>query len=158
MHPNVRFALDAGNIVYTLHLHTSFNRPINTPIDFAQALGYPIQRITKSVFIRSVDKQKYAMAVCSVDRKLNFPLLATHLACNKVEVASKDELHQWVGYAPTGVTPIGLQVHNLPIFMDRSLLHLPTVLTGAGVPAQEIELAPADFQKLTNAVLLDITL
>jgi Cys-tRNA(Pro)/Cys-tRNA(Cys) deacylase len=102
MHPNVHAALESAKVFYITHLHTSYKRPINSPADFALALGYDIGRITKSVFVRSTDKEKYAMAVCSIDKRLNFQILARQLVCKKVEVAGKDELQQLVGYPQTG--------------------------------------------------------
>jgi Cys-tRNA(Pro)/Cys-tRNA(Cys) deacylase len=73
-----------------------------------------------------------------------------------VEVASKDELQQIIGYASTGVTPLG--VDSIKIFVDRSLLDFETILTGAGIPGVEIELSPNDLMNLTGALLLDIIL
>jgi Cys-tRNA(Pro)/Cys-tRNA(Cys) deacylase len=156
MHPNVHAALESGKISYINHLHTSYNTPINSPADFALALGYDIGRITKSVFVRSTDKEKYAMAVCSIDKKLNFQILARQLACNKVEVAGKDELQQLVGYPQTGVSPLGLI--NIPVYLDEGLLCFKTILIGAGIAGEEIELSPRDLLQACGATLLNMLL
>ncbi len=156
MHPAIESALETRNVSYKKHMYASFNTEINSPMDFAEALGYDIKRITKSVFIRSVNREKYAMAVCSIDEKLNFPLLADQLACKKLEVASKEELQQLVGYPSTGVAPIGLK--NIPVFMDSALFKFDTVLVGAGMPKVEIEISPSDLQITSQAKILTITI
>ncbi len=156
MHPEIEAALRKHNVAYTEHAHTSYSVQINTPMDFANALGYTLERITKSVFVRSVNREKYAMVVCSINKKINFVQLATHLACKKVEVATKDELEQLVGYPVNGVAPIGLK--NIPVIMDSALLNHETVLIGGGVAKVEIELSPLSLQLVSEASLLSITL
>jgi Cys-tRNA(Pro)/Cys-tRNA(Cys) deacylase len=156
MHPEIEIALKQYNSRYKEHLHTSYNTEINNPADFANALGYTIERITKSVLIRSTDRKKFAMAVCSVNKKFNFPELAKHMTCKKVEVASKEELNQLVGYPVNGVCPIGLR--DIPVFMDSTLLTFETVLVGGGIPKTEIEIYPLDLQRISEATILSIIL
>ena len=156
MHSEIEIAIKQYNSRYKEHLHTSYNTEINNPADFANALGYTIERITKSVLICSTDRKKFAMAVCSVNKKFNFPELAKHMTCKKVEVASKEELNQLVGYPVNGVCPIGLR--DIPVFMDSTLLKFETVLVGGGVPKTEIEIYPSDLQKISEATILSILL
>lgn len=62
------------------------------------------------------------MAVCSVNKKLNFAELAKHLSSKKVEVASKEDLNQLVGYPINGISPVGLD--NIPVLLITSYLSL----------------------------------
>lgn len=155
MHVNVQSALNSNKVTFKRHLHADFNMEIKSPVDFANVLGYDIKRITKSVFVSSANKEKYAIAVCSADKKLNFRILATALDCRKVEVASKEELQQLIGYPPNGVAPIGL--NNIPVYVDIKLLDFESILTGAGTTGEEIEISPYDLQKISRGIVLTIT-
>ena len=157
MHPKVSKVLIENRITYREVRHDSFSFPITSPMDFANALGYSLDRITKSVFLRSKSKDKYVMAVCSMSRKLNFAQLATLAGVAKLEVAEKQELADKVGYPINGVCPIGLSP-GIQVFIDDALLAHPTVLIGSGEAAVEVELSPADLVTVSEARSVTITL
>lgn len=157
MHANVHTVLKDKQIPYLEIKHSSFDAPINSPMDFASALGYEISRITKSVFLRSKSKEKYIMAVCSIDKKLDMAKIALLVNANKIEVANKDELADLVGYPPNGVCSIGLP-SNIEIFIDKSLSSFQTVLIGSGEAGVEIEISPKDLFICCNTNLENIIL
>lgn len=157
MHQKIKDQLDQKQITYQEVKHASFEKPINSPLDFAEALGYEIGRITKSVFLRAKTRDKYIMAVCSCHKKLNLPQLAQLAKVNKLEVADKSELAEMIGYPTTGVCAIALP-SEIEVFMDAELLNYPTILVGSGEVAVEIELNPADLLSLSKANLTDISL
>lgn len=157
MNPKIENSLNANKTVYREIKHNSFALPIKSPFDFAKALDYEIERITKSVFLRSKAKDKYVMAVCSCNKKLNLPQLALLAQVNKLEVADQQELSSLVNYPIYGVSSIGLSP-DIQVFMDDSLLNFTTVLAGSGETAVEIELSPKDLSTLSNATLATISL
>ncbi|RZJ78219.1 MAG: hypothetical protein EOO47_14515 [Flavobacterium sp.] len=157
MHPKIKDKLTEAQLIYQEIKHATFDKPINSPLDFAHALGYEIGRITKSVFLRAKTKDKYIMAVCSCHKKLDFPKLAQLAKVNKLEVADKIELAEMIGYPPTGVCAIGLTA-NIEVFIDAELLDHQTILVGSGEVAIEIELHPQDLLLITNAKTDEISL
>lgn len=142
-------ALDAAGIVHQAHCHDDFDRPIRAPKDFADALGYELARITKTLFLKSRDEDRHYLVVCSMDKRVDLPGLAARLGAKRLEMASLADLQRLVGYPPTSVTPIA--VHDIPVFMDETVLGYSTVLTGAGVPRVEIEISPRDLAALCKA-------
>jgi Cys-tRNA(Pro)/Cys-tRNA(Cys) deacylase len=157
MHPNVEKILIDNNIPHLEIRHDSFDVAINSPMDFASALNYNLSRITKSVFLRSKSKEKYIMAVCSIDKKLNLPQLALLAQVNKLELADKQDLASMVGYPRNGVCCIGIPA-NIETFIDKSLNALPSVLIGSGEPGIEIEISPANLAISSNSTFEDIIL
>ena len=157
MHPQVYKVLQDNGIIYREVRHDSFSLPIKSPVDFANALNYELDRITKSVFLRSKQKDKYIMAVCSMSKKLDFAHLAILAGVTKLEVAEKQELADKVGYPINGVCSIGLS-HDIQVFIDELLVEFPTVLVGSGEAAVEIELSPVDLTTISKASLTNITL
>ena len=157
MHPQVYKVLHDNDITFREVRHDSFSFPIKSPVDFANALNYKLDRITKSVFLRSKQKDKYIMAVCSMSKKLDFAQLAILAGVAKLEVAEKQELADKVGYPVNGVCSIGLSP-DIQVFIDGSLTEFQTILIGSGEAAVEIELSPADLVTISKAGLNNITL
>jgi Cys-tRNA(Pro)/Cys-tRNA(Cys) deacylase len=156
MHQKIETKLKDSHLNYTIHQHAQLAVPIRNPQDFANALGYGLERITKTLFIKGDVPGKYAMAVCSINKQVNFALLASAMKCKRVQVARREELQEMVGYPPNGVSPLGID--EFPVFLDEDLLSFKTVLIGAGETGVEIEIAPANLKFLTNAIVLKLSI
>jgi Cys-tRNA(Pro)/Cys-tRNA(Cys) deacylase len=156
VHPNVQRELERSGLSYAIRRHNDLPVNIRSPSDFAQALGYPIERITKSLLVRCQRRPLFGVVVCSTSAKVQWSVIAERLGCRRVELATAAELQEQLGYPATGVSPIG--VGATPVFMDERLLEQPTLLIGAGVVGVEIEIAPADLRAITQAAVLPLAL
>src|SRR5579862_9014630 len=156
LHGNVREAVRQLGTEYKIHDHSKLPSKIRNPNDFAMALGYPIWRITKTIFLCSRDVQSYAAAVCSVNRRLNFRSISNAIGVEFIETASLEDLLAKTGYDKNGVSPLGL-AHDIAIVVDRVLLDYPTVLIGGGATGIEIELSPVDLIRSSGSTVENIT-
>lgn len=156
LHRNVQAAISVLDAGYKVHDHGKLSSEIRTPYDFAVALGYPIQRITKTLFLRSRGGQAYAAAVYSIDRRLDFKSTANAIGAKRVEVASSEDLQVKTGYPNNGVSPLGL-AGDITVVVDRLLFDYPTVLIGGGATGIEIELSPSDLVRISAATVESIT-
>jgi Cys-tRNA(Pro)/Cys-tRNA(Cys) deacylase len=154
LHPNVLLHLQRIKISFKLHKHEECAFPIKSPKDFAKALGYPLERITKSLFL-SAQADGYAVAVCSINKKSDFSRIAEMLGSRRLEVASQDDLKRVMDYPSQGVSPLGV---TLPIFVDSHLMSYETILIGAGQPGYELEISPHDLVASTSAAVTNFTL
>lgn len=155
MHPKVEAILRSSALMYKVHRHADLPVPIQNPQDFAQALGYHLDCITKSVLLNAEPEEVYCLAVCSVDRKINLKLLAALTHTRRVHLARAEELQRLTDYPSRGVSPLGIA--DIPIYIDESLLTLPTILIGAGEIGVEIELSPTDLVTLAHATVIPLT-
>lgn len=153
--PRIIDALADAALGYRVHCHEDCPYSIRTPRDFARWIGYELDRITKTLFVKSHEGDRFYLMVCSIGKRLDMHALARQLGVRRLELASLPELQHHVGYPPTSVTP--LAVDGIPVFMDEDLMGHPSVLTGSGVPGVEIEIAPGDMQSLCGAQLLAMT-
>lgn len=128
------------DVRYEVRRHDDHATPIHGPQDFADALGYDISRITKSLFLRARDGSRHAMVVCAADRRVDLRAVAQALGCGRMEVAPVEELAALVGYPPQGVSPFGLR-DGISVLVDENLAGGPTVLVGGGDTGVEIEVA-----------------
>lgn len=156
LHQNVQAAINKLEAKYKIHDHRKLSSEIKSPNDFATALGYPIQRITKTLFLRGQDGQSYAAAVCSIDRRLNFKSVACVIGAKRVETAPPEDLQLKTSYPRNGVSPLGL-AEDITVVVDRLLFDYPTVLVGGGAAEIEVELSPSDLVLISRATVESLT-
>jgi Cys-tRNA(Pro)/Cys-tRNA(Cys) deacylase len=156
LHENVSAAIRGLEGDCKVYDHRDLATEIRSPADFAAALGYPVERIAKTLFLCSPDRQAYAAAVCPASLRLDFKSAASAIGLKKVEVASAEDLAAQTGYPRNGVSPLGL-ADDIPVVVDRALLDFPTILVGGGAASVEIEIAPADLMRISGAAVASLT-
>jgi prolyl-tRNA editing enzyme YbaK/EbsC (Cys-tRNA(Pro) deacylase) len=149
VHPRVREVLRRHRVPFVVHRHRDLPLPLEGPQDVARALGYPLERITRSVFLRCSCHDRYSVVVCPVDHELDLAQIAEHLGCKEVEPASDREISAILEFSPGGISPIA--VAGMPVILDQTLFGYPTVLVGGGELQVEIEIDPLRLRELTDA-------
>ena len=109
----------------------------------AEALGRPPEQLFKTL-VASVDG-KLAVFVVPAGSQLDL-----RAAGKRAELAGKAEAERATGYVVGGISPLG-QRRPLPTTVDASALEWDTVLVSAGRRGLQIELAPGDLIRLTDA-------
>jgi Cys-tRNA(Pro)/Cys-tRNA(Cys) deacylase len=155
--PRVQRHIQSLGISCTIRYHRDFPSEINTPADFADALGYQLSRITKSVFCRSQSKASYAVLVGPIDKRIDFKRASQALDAGRLEVASPQELEQVIGYPRHGASPFGLD-SAISVVVARELLSYESVLVGAGALGVEIEVSPLELISATNALVENLAI
>lgn len=159
VHPAVSAALAAAGLPHTVREHALMGRVIASPADFAEALGYPLARVTKSVFLagRGADGfPLHAVAVCAMPDRLDFAAVSRAVgASGRLQVAAPDALAAVLGYPRNGVSPLGVPA-GVRVVLDEGLLAWPTVLVGGGTTGVEVEAAPAALARACAAVVTPI--
>lgn len=154
MHPKVESDLKLCVQPFRVYRHAELGVPINTPQDFACAIGYPVERICKCLFLRCSEPERFARALCSCTKTVNIALIARKLQCADIRIATPKDLQKHIGYPTKGVSPLG--VTGYPLFVDADVLNHATILIGAGVVGEEIELFPDDLIAITKATVLPL--
>jgi Cys-tRNA(Pro)/Cys-tRNA(Cys) deacylase len=140
VHPKIAEQLKQHGVKYEIREHTAFGVPIKSPADFACALGYPIERITKSLLFRRSAIEEFVLAVCSANQRIDLAETAGMLNCGRLELATASQLFSATGYPPTGVSPLGLA--GIRVIIDEDLLAYETILIGGGAIGIEVEIEP----------------
>jgi len=115
----------------------------------AVALGRPPAQLFKTL-VATVDGT-LAVFVVPADRQLDL-----RAAGKRTAMAGKAEAERATGYVVGGISPLG-QRRRLPTTVDSSALAWETVLVSAGRRGLQIELAPQDLVRLTDARVADVT-
>jgi Cys-tRNA(Pro)/Cys-tRNA(Cys) deacylase len=136
------------NVAHTLHPYAHDPRAEAYGEEAAEALGVATDRIFKTL-IANVDG-RLACAVVPVAGQLDLKAFAAVLGGKRAEMADPAAAARATGYVVGGISPLG-QKTRLPVVVDESALAFDTVYVSAGKRGLQVQLAPADLVRLTDA-------
>ncbi len=154
VHERVRQALEASGTSFVVHRHSGFPVPIHRPEDVARCLGYEIDRIVKTLFLRAEPAREFCLVSVPASRRVSLSSAARALQVDAVFLATPDELRTELGYPARGVSPLGAGERR--VLVDARLLEFPTVLIGAGAGGIDIELDTSALMRLTLPTVVDV--
>ncbi len=109
----------------------------------AEALGLPAARLFKTL-VASVDG-RLAVFVVPADRQLDLRAVG-----KRATLADRATAERATGYVIGGISPLG-QRRRLATTVDESALGWETILVSAGRRGLQLELAPHELVRLTDA-------
>ncbi|MBF6070438.1 Cys-tRNA(Pro) deacylase [Nocardia farcinica] len=121
----------------------------------AADLGVEPAQIFKTLVLE-LSTGTLAVAVLPVPQTLSLKAAAAALGAPKASMADRAKAERSTGYVLGGISPLG-QRKALPTVIDESALRWDRVLCSAGRRGLEIELAPAELVRLTEAVTVPVT-
>ncbi|GII02464.1 Cys-tRNA(Pro) deacylase [Planobispora takensis] len=146
-------ALTQAGVEFTLHPYEHDAGAQAYGEEAADALGVPYERIFKTL-VAEVESG-LAVAVVPVAGKLDLKAFAAALGGKRAAMAEAAKVERVTGYVVGGISPLG-QRRRLPTVVDSSALEFPTVYFSAGRRGLQIETAPAELVRLTQAVTASI--
>ncbi|CUR54036.1 YbaK/ebsC protein [metagenome] len=118
-------------------------------LEAARALGVAPERVFKTL-LADVDG-RLAVAVVPVDRQLDLKALARALGGSRAAMADHAAAERATGYVVGGISPIGQKRAHRTVLDASALLH-DTVFVSGGRRGLDLELAPADLVRITEAI------
>lgn len=122
-------------------------------LEAAEALGVDPDRVFKTLMV-DVDGE-LCVGVVPVSGSLDLKAMAAALGGKKAQMADKDAAQRATGYVLGGISPVGQKKTHRTVLDETAELH-DTVLVSGGRRGLDIELSPADLQRVTDAVLADV--
>lgn len=119
----------------------------------AEALGLPAERVFKTLLAEVVGGAGAGLIVgiVPVSGMLDLKALAAAAGARRAAMADPALAERKTGYVVGGISPIG-QRTRLRTVLDDSALGFDTVLVSGGRRGLDIELAPADLVRATDAL------
>ena len=151
--PAVRALVSAG-VAHTVHAYHHDPKAAAYGTEAAEALGVDPTAVFKTLVIELADG-RLAVAVVPVAGTLSLKAAASALGSPKATMADPAKAQRTTGYVLGGISPLG-QRKRLPTVIDSSALDLATIYCSAGKRGLEIELAPGELVRLTEAVTAHI--
>ena len=146
-------ALERARIPFTLHEYPHDPRHESYGQEASEALGVSSGRVFKTL-IAEVDGA-LVTGVVPVDGQLDLKALAAASGGKKAAMAQVAAAERATGYVAGGISPVG-QRKRLPVVVDESAMRFATVFCSAGRRGLEIEIAPADLVRATDAKVASI--
>ncbi|GAB3982060.1 Cys-tRNA(Pro) deacylase [Actinoallomurus acanthiterrae] len=142
-----------AGIPFTLHPYEAGSDADSYGEAAADALGVPHDRLFKTL-VAEVDGD-LTVAVVPVSSTLDLKALAAATGGKRAAMADPAQAERVTGYVRGGISPLG-QRKRLPTVVDASASGFPTIYVSAGRRGLQIELAPADLVRLTDAATAGI--
>ncbi|GAA3321616.1 Cys-tRNA(Pro) deacylase [Paeniglutamicibacter sulfureus] len=144
--------LDRESVPYTVHSYVHDPSVENYGMEAAEAIGVPASRVFKTLLVSTGEPGPAALVVgiVPVDRSLDLKAMAVALGLKKVEMADPAVAERRTGYVVGGISPLA-QRNRSRTLLDASALAHETVYVSGGHRGLDLELAPADLQRLTEA-------
>ena len=146
-------ALTAAGVPFVLRPYTHDPAAASYGTEAAEALGIDPSRVFKTLMVDV--EGRLAVGIVPVSGTLDLKAMAAALGAKKAAMADPAAAQRRTGYVLGGISPIG-QRQPSPTVLDSSALRLETMLVSGGRRGLDIELAPADLIRLTEAVAAPI--
>jgi Cys-tRNA(Pro)/Cys-tRNA(Cys) deacylase len=114
----------------------------------AAALGLREEQVFKTLVV-SVDGA-LAVAIVPVANRLDLKAIAAAVGGKKATLADPALAEKRTGYVVGGISPVG-QKTKLRTVVDESALSYPSIFVSGGRRGFDIEVAPADLVRVTEA-------
>lgn len=142
-------ALDRAGVSYTPHVYDHHESATNFGEEAAAALGLREEQVFKTLVV-SVDGA-LAVAIVPVANRLDLKAIAVAVGGKKATLADPALAEKRTGYVVGGISPVG-QKSRIRTVLDESALAYDSIFVSGGRRGFDIEVAPADLARVTDAV------
>ncbi|MBX7548806.1 Cys-tRNA(Pro) deacylase [Streptomyces sp. NPDC004232] len=146
-------ALTSAGVDFTVHAYDHDPAHPSYGEEAAEAMGVSPDRVFKTL-VADVDGA-LTVAVVPVSGSLDLKALAAAVGGKRAAMADPALAERTTGYVRGGISPLG-QRKRLRTVLDDSAAAHATICVSAGRRGLEVELAPGDLAKLTDAVLAPV--
>jgi Cys-tRNA(Pro)/Cys-tRNA(Cys) deacylase len=141
-------AAERAGIAFTLHEYEHDPKAASYGLEAAEKTGVDAGRVFKTLVVSQGGA--LAVAIVPVAAQLDLRALGKRAA-----LAERAAAERATGYVLGGISPLG-QRKRLPTLLDESALAFDTIFVSAGRRGLELELAPGDLVRLTDACVTSI--
>jgi Cys-tRNA(Pro)/Cys-tRNA(Cys) deacylase len=141
-------ALQKAGAAFTLHEYDYDPNAARIGMQAAEALGIPPARLLKTLMAKAGGS-----VICVLvpsDCEVSLKKLATAAGVKDAAMLPPPEAERVTGYHVGGISPFG-QRKRARVFLEQAALAHATVLVNGGRRGLQIELAPAELARLTEA-------
>ncbi|WP_285243551.1 Cys-tRNA(Pro) deacylase [Pseudarthrobacter sp. fls2-241-R2A-127] len=147
-------ALTAAGVPFVLHPYNHDPAAGSYGAEAAAALGIDPFRVFKTLMVDV--EGRLAVGIVPVSGTLDLKAMAAALGAKKASMADPAAAQRRTGYVLGGISPLGQRLSS-PTVLDSSALALETLLVSGGRRGLDIELAPTDLIRLTDAVAAPVS-
>jgi Cys-tRNA(Pro)/Cys-tRNA(Cys) deacylase len=118
----------------------------------ASALDLPAEQVFKTLVVLSPEPGKKAiLTMIPADAQLDLKRLAAALGAKKLKMATHREAEELTGLQVGGISALALLNKAFTVYIDTAALNHAQICVSAGKRGLQLQLAPQDLIKLSNA-------
>lgn len=151
---NVARLLDKAKIAYRLVPYEVDEEDLSAP-HVASQLGEDVAQVFKTLVLHG-DKTGYFVCVIPGADEVDLKKAAKISGNKKCEMIPVKELLPLTGYIRGGCSPIGMKKH-FPTYIHYTAGNYAQIYVSAGQRGLQIEVAPADLIRVSEAEVADLT-
>lgn len=139
------------DINFTEHLYSYVEH--GGTAESAKQLGVLEHRVVKTLVMQDQDR-KPLIILMHGDRQVSLKNFARQIGAKKVEPCKPEVAERHTGYQVGGTSPFGTR-KPLPIYVERSVLALPSIYINGGHRGFLVEISPNVLTELLDAQPVD---
>lgn len=151
--PATRLLRDRG-VPFTEHLYRYEDRG-GTRVS-ARELGVDEHAVVKTLVMEDEGKEPLIVLMHG-DREVSVKALARVLGKKSIQPCKPEVANRHSGYQVGGTSPFGTR-RRMPVYLERSVLVLPTIYVNGGSRGFLVGLAPADLVRVLEPTPVDVAL
>jgi Cys-tRNA(Pro)/Cys-tRNA(Cys) deacylase len=147
-------ALQKAGVAFTLHEYDYDPNAARIGMQAAEALGIPPARLLKTLMAKAG-----GAVICVLvpsDTEVSLKKLAAAAGTKEAAMLPPAEAERITGYHVGGISPFG-QRKRVRVFVEAAALAHATVLVNGGRRGLQIELAPSELARVTEATAAPLT-
>lgn len=135
------------NVRFTEHLYSYVER--GGTAESAKQLGVDEHAVVKTLVMQDQDA-KPLLILMHGDRQVSLKNFARQIGAKKVDPCKPDVAQRHTGYQVGGTSPFGTR-KSLSIYVERSILALPSIYINGGHRGFLVQIAPGVLTELLHA-------
>ena len=144
-------ALRSGGVAFEPHLYTW--EPRGGTAASSAALGVDEHAVIKTL-VMETDTRAPLCVLMHGDREVSTKQLARLIGVKTVAPCTPEVADRHSGYQVGGTSPFGVR-RAMPVYMQRTILELPTIWINGGARGFLVALDPREAQRLLAPTLVD---
>jgi len=138
-------------------VHT-YSPDIHSAEGVAEAVGLPPEQVFKTlVVVSTAARPQSYLAIVPGHREVDLKKLALATGEKKLRMATQREAEYLTGLQVGGISALALLNRGFRVYLDASAQEFDSILVSAGRRGINLQLAPDDLMRVTNALLADLT-
>jgi len=143
--------LRQNHIAFTAHLYDYVEH--GGTAESSRQLAVPEHQVVKTLVMQD-QHARPLIVLMHGDRQVSLKNFARQIGAKRVEPCKPEIAQRHTGYQVGGTSPFGLR-KQLPIFVERSILNLPTIYINGGSRGFLVSLSPGVLTAILNAQPVD---
>lgn len=119
-------------------------------------LGVEEHAVVKTLVFED-DAREPLIVLMHGDRQVSAKNLARQLGARSIEPCKPETAEKWTGYQVGGTSPFGTR-HELPVYVERSVMALPKIWINGGKRGFLVALGPSALRKLPRLVEVEVAI